>query len=70
MAKIQYGVKPDIFKNALGSTLLGSTLLGPHPLRGLCPKFKIEIGRSQNWSKSKLAENELAELEKKSWTKS
>ena len=31
---------------------------------------EVEIGRSRNWPKSKLAEVELAELEKKSWPKS
>ena len=70
MAKIQYGVKPDIFKNALGSTLLGSTLLGPHALWGLCPKFKIEIGRSQNCPKFELAQLEKRAGRSCNWLKS
>ena len=75
----------------LGSTLRGSTLRGPTfsrfgpppfgapPFEGptLCrPKIQHpNIGRSRNWPKSKLAEVELAELEKKAgrsrnWPKS
>ena len=70
----------------LGSTLLGSTLRcptlrgptfsrfgastlrGPHTLSSQNSTSKI--GRSRNWPKSKLAEVEMAEIEKKSWPKS
>ena len=49
-------------------TLRGPTLCRPkiqHPKLA-----EVEIGRSRNWPKSKLAEVELAKLEKKSWPKS
>ena len=38
--------------------------------RGQTKLAEVEIGRSRNWPKSKLAEVELAELEKKNWPKS
>ena len=56
-------LRDPIFLKVWASILQGPTLCGPmiqHP----------EIGRNGNWPKSKLAEVELAELEKKSWLKS